>query len=115
MGGKNFYQYNLKFKGQIEKFLELVRDHEMEHSRRMANALRSRDPARDLEKAYGKDAERLREEGESRIRAAAEELHERSKDPLPETGSADLVLPLRDQNEWAIIPTKVGGNGYGSF
>jgi hypothetical protein len=107
---KNFYQMNVEMGNDVAGYLQAVRQHEKQHSDLMQQALAASDPARDTEKAYGKDEVKLRREVDDRIREAAKRLHSRAKDPLAEIWHGNLAVPQDDTYQWRTFMQHVGGN-----
>ena len=107
---KNFYQANVERGNDVAGYLEAVRKHEKQHSDLMQQALAACDPAKDVEKTYGKDKGKLGQDADSRIRDAAKRVHERAKDPLPEIWHGILAVPQDDTYEWRSFEQHIGGS-----
>lgn len=111
----NFYQANLAAGKDVAGYLAAVRQHEQEHSDRIRQALPGLDPARETEKAYGTDETKLRDEAEIRILDAAVQLHQKARDPLPETWQGDLLATQVDTDQWRSFRMHVGGKYSANF
>lgn len=117
--GTNFYQGNRERGTDIDGYLKAVREHEKEHSRLMAEALKEKDPAIELERAFGSTEDALRAQADKALREAEDRIHLKAKDPLPETWSGVLAVPQELEQTrgptWRMLPAKVGGAGHGGF
>jgi hypothetical protein len=115
LGGMNFYTFNLGHNGDVKGYLKAARAHEKEHSSLMFQTLMEDDPALTAEKSYGKSQDKLHNDIKDRLGEMAEKMHDHAKDPLPETWKGLLALPVKGRDEWVLVETKVGGEGYGAF
>jgi hypothetical protein len=113
-GIANFYQGNAARGRDVAGYLAAVREHEHRHSQLMREALEADDPARAMERRYGADSEGLRREADARIAAAEKRIREHSKDPLPQTWSKELFVPVIDTGAWSPATVTVGGPQYGT-
>lgn len=112
---QNLYQGNVAQHNDVTGYLAAVRKHEHQHSDLMAQALSEADPARETEKAWGKDKQKLQVETDKRIQDAGKVLHDRAKDPREEIWRGNLAIPQMGTSEWRTFEVKVGGPGYGGF
>lgn len=109
-GAENFYKANAARGHDVAGYLKAARLHEQMHTDRMKSGLRAADPAKDVEKRYGKDESRLRERIDRHIKDAARRVHDATKDPLnPEQWHGTLALPDFVKFEWHPAVFYVGG------
>lgn len=106
---QNFWAVNVERRLDVAGYVAAVRRHELQHTERIQKALPKLDPARETEKAFGKDARKLKDEADIRILEAAYQLHQAAKDPLPEIWHGNLAVPQVDTYEWRVFMQHVGG------
>ncbi|MBI4913719.1 MAG: hypothetical protein HY823_13365 [Acidobacteria bacterium] len=110
-GLDNFFKANTDRGLDAAGYLAAARAHERRHSDLMQKALEGRDPARDTERAFGKDEVSLRSEADQRIRETEKRLSDATADPLRQTWKKDLVLPQQDTYQWRKFSIGVGQPG----
>jgi hypothetical protein len=108
-----FYQHNLDAKYDVDGYLAGIRQHEKDHADRMKQALRSADPAKEIETIIEKDKDRVKNAADEKLHETEKLICEKSSDasqpPMAETWTGTLLFPTADTNEWKTGNTSVGG------
>jgi hypothetical protein len=109
----NFYQHNLDAKYKVDGYLAGIRQHEKDHADRMKAALRSADPAKDIEKMIEKDKNTVKNNADKKLHDTEKLICQKSSDasqpPMAETWTGKLLFPTADTNQWKEGETSVGG------
>ncbi|OPX65337.1 MULTISPECIES: hypothetical protein [unclassified Methanoregula] len=112
-GMGSFYQHNLDAKYNVDGYLAGIRKHEKDHADRMKQALRSADPAKDIEKIIEKDKDTVKKNADKKLHDTEKLICQKSSDasqpPMAVTWTGKLLFPTADTNEWKEGTTSVGG------
>ncbi len=112
-GMGNFYQHNLDAKYKVDGYLAGIRQHEKDHADRMKQALRSADPAKDIEKMIEKDKNTVKNNADKKLHDTEKLICQKSNDasspPMAVTWTGKMLFPTADTNEWKEGTTSVGG------
>jgi hypothetical protein len=109
----SFYQHNLDAGYDVDGYIAGVRKHEQDHTDRMKQALRSADPAQEIEKIIEKDKDAVKNTADTKLRDTEKLICRKSSDasqpPMAETWTGKLLFPMADNNVWKEGTTGVGG------
>lgn len=112
-GMGTFYQHNLDAGYDVDGYLAGIRQHEKDHADRMKAALRSADPAKDIEKMIEKDKNTVKNNADRKLHDTEKLICQKSSDasqpPMAVTWDGALSFPTADTNEWKQGNTSVGG------
>jgi hypothetical protein len=112
-GMGNFYQHNLDAKYDIDGYLAGIRKHEKDHTDRMKQALRSADPAKEIEKIVEKDKDAVKKSADTKLHDTEKLVCQKSSDasqpPMAKTWTGKLLFPTADTNQWKEGAVDVGG------
>jgi hypothetical protein len=108
-----FYQHNRDARYDVDGYLAGIRQHEKDHADRMKMALRSADPAKEIEKIVEKDKDAVKNAADKKLHDTEKLICQKSSDasqpPMAETWTGKLLFPTADTNEWKEGQTSVGG------
>jgi hypothetical protein len=109
----SFYQHNLDAKYDVDGYLAGIRQHEKDHADRMKQALRSADPAKQIEKIVEKDKDAVKKTADTKLHDTEKLICQKSSDasqpPMAETWTGRLLFPTADTNQWKEGAVDVGG------
>jgi hypothetical protein len=112
-GMGTFYQHNLDARYKVDGYLAGIRQHEKDHADRMKQALRSADPAKDIEKMIEKDKNTVKNNADKKLKDTEKLICQKSNDasqpPMAKSWTGKLLFPTADTNEWKEGETSVGG------